>query len=155
MQRILFVCTGNTCRSPMAEAILKSKNIAGLEVKSAGIFAATGSEASPHAQKVMADNQIAHNHRSTMLTDLEVTWADLILTMTAAHKFAIQQQYPQSIEKLFTLKEFIGETFDHDVSDPFGGSLKVYEDTFRELRTVIDRAIEKINQMEMDWNGLE
>jgi protein-tyrosine-phosphatase len=155
MQRILFVCTGNTCRSPMAEAILKSKNISGLEVKSAGIFAAPGSEASPHAKKVLADNKIAHNHRSTLLTDREVAWADLILTMTAAHKFAIQQQYPQSIEKLFTLKEFIGETFDHDVSDPFGGSVKVYEETFQELGTLIDKAIEKINQMKKDWNEHE
>jgi protein-tyrosine-phosphatase len=155
MQRILFVCTGNTCRSPMAEAILKSKNISGLEVKSAGIFAAPGSEASPHAKKVLADNKITHNHRSTLLTDREVAWADLILTMTAAHKFAIQQQYPQSIEKLFTLKEFIGETFDHDVSDPFGGSVKVYEETFQELGTLIDKAIEKINQMKKDWNEHE
>ena len=57
LQRILFVCTGNTCRSPMAEAILKSKKIDGVEVKSAGIYAATGSEASAHAKKVLEDNQ--------------------------------------------------------------------------------------------------
>lgn len=63
MKRILFVCTGNTCRSPMAEAILKSKKIDGLEVKSAGIYAATGSEASAHAKKywkIIISNIIIH-----------------------------------------------------------------------------------------------
>jgi len=146
MQRILFVCTGNTCRSPMAEAILKNKKIDGIEVKSAGIFAANGAEASSNAKKVLESNQISHDHRSTLLTNAEVDWADLILTMTAAHKFAIQQQFPRAIEKVFTLKEFIGEEWDHDVVDPFGGDLYVYQETYQELEALIGKAIEKINQ---------
>ncbi|WP_096911876.1 low molecular weight protein arginine phosphatase [Neobacillus jeddahensis] len=145
MKHILFVCTGNTCRSPMAEAILKNKNLTGFEVKSAGIYAANGSEASTHAKQVMEDNGVAHNHRSSMLTGVEVDWADLILTMTASHKFAIQQQFPQSGRKVFTLKEFGGEPFNHDVVDPYGGSREMYEATYRELQEFIDKAIEKLN----------
>ena len=144
MQRILFVCTGNTCRSPMAEAILKNKQMDEIEVRSAGIFAANGSEASTHAKKVLEDNGIAHNHRSSLLTGVEVNWADLILTMTSSHKMAILQQYPEVGHKVFTLKEYSGEGFNSDVVDPYGGSLAMYEQTFRELDELINKAIGKL-----------
>lgn len=144
MQRILFVCTGNTCRSPMAEAILKNKEMDAIEVKSAGIYAANGSEASAHAKKVLDNNGIAHNHRSSLLTRAEVEWADLILTMTSSHKMAILQQYPRVVQKVFTLKEYSGESFHSDVVDPYGGSLAMYEATFRELDGLIDKALGKL-----------
>ena len=144
MQRILFVCTGNTCRSPMAEAILKNKKIDGLEVRSAGIYAATGSEASAHAKKVLEDNQIEQQHSSNLLDRDTVQWAGLILTMTGSHKNAIQQQYPETFAKVFTLKEFTGEQYDVDVVDPYGGSLDIYQETYQELDKLITKAIEKI-----------
>lgn len=126
----------------MAEAILKHKNIDGIEVRSAGIYAAAGSEASAHAKKVLGDNQIPHQHRSSQLDQAAVNWADLILTMTASHKAAIVQQYGSG--KVFTLKEFTGETLDFDVVDPFGGSLAIYQQTYRELEKLIDKALEKL-----------
>jgi protein arginine phosphatase len=144
MKRILFVCTGNTCRSPMAEAILKSKKIDGLEVKSAGIYAATGSEASAHAKKVLEDHHIKHNHLSNMLTLESVHWADLILTMTGSHKYAILQQYPETAGKVFALKEFTGEAYEVDVVDPFGGPLSIYQETYQELDKLITKALEKM-----------
>ncbi|MEY2194178.1 low molecular weight protein arginine phosphatase [Neobacillus sp. BF23-41] len=144
MQRILFVCTGNTCRSPMAEAILKNKAVDTIEVRSAGIYAANGSEASTHAKRVLEDNGIVHNHRSSLLTSVEVEWANLILTMTSSHKLAILQQYPHVSQKVYTLKEYSGEGFNHDVVDPYGGPLAIYEETFRELNGLIDKAIGKL-----------
>lgn len=128
----------------MAEAILKNKQLEGFEVKSAGIYAADGSEASTHAKQVMDDNGIVHNHRSSLLTRTVVEWADVILTMTASHKFTIQQQYPASSSKVYTLKEFSGEPFHQDVVDPYGGSREMYEATYRELQGLIEKAIEKL-----------
>ncbi|WP_084375143.1 low molecular weight protein arginine phosphatase [Neobacillus soli] len=145
MERILFVCTGNTCRSPMAEAILKNKHLAGIEVRSAGIHAADGSEASAHAKQVLSDKQISQQHRSSLLTTREVDWADLILTMTSSHKFAIVHQYPHAGEKVFTLKEYTGERFNHDVVDPYGGTKAMYEATYQELEALIDKAIGRLN----------
>jgi protein arginine phosphatase len=146
MQRILFVCTGNTCRSPMAEAILKNKNIEGIEVKSAGVFAANGSEASKHARQVLDENQILHNHQSSLLTSADVEWADLILTMTGSHKSAILGYFPESAAKLYTLKEFTGETLMQDVADPFGGPVYMYRETYVELEKLIEQVIKKIKR---------
>lgn len=128
----------------MAETILRNKKIDGIEVRSAGIYAAGRSEASVHAKKVLDNNKLSHNHRSTLLTNAEVDWADLVLTMTSSHKFSIQMQYPHSSAKVFTLKEFTGESYDLDVQDPYGGSLAVYEQTYQELDKLIEKAIGKI-----------
>jgi protein-tyrosine-phosphatase len=128
----------------MAAAILKHRNIDGVEVKSAGIFAADGGDASAHAKQVLKDNKISYQHRSQMLTDAEVDWADLIITMTDAHKRSIQQQYPQAAEKVFTLKEYSGEATNLDITDPYGGDLEQYKKTFHELERLIDQMIEKI-----------
>jgi protein arginine phosphatase len=64
--------------------------------------------------------------------------------MTFSHKMAILQQYPQLGQKVFTLKEYSGEGFNPDVADPYGGSLAMYEETFRELNGLIDKAIGKL-----------
>jgi protein arginine phosphatase len=148
MQRILFVCTGNTCRSPMAEAILKNKNIDGVEVKSSGIFAINGGDASTNAKQVLVENKIEHQHQSTSLTHKEVEWATLILTMTSSHKAAIAENFPAAAQKTFTLKEFIGKDgdVDVDVSDPFGGDIDMYRKTFNELEKLIDAAIIRLKE---------
>jgi protein arginine phosphatase len=146
MQRILFVCTGNTCRSPMAEAILKNKNIDGIEVKSSGIFAINGGDASTNAKQVLVENKIEHQHQSNSLTHKEVEWATLILTMTSSHKAAIVVNFPAAAQKTFTLKEFIGKDVDVDVSDPFGGDIDMYRNTFNELEKLIDAAILRLKE---------
>lgn len=144
MVHVLFVCTGNTCRSPMAEAILKSMKIEGLEVKSAGVFTSDGLPASTNAQKVLDKEKIPHSHQSTQLTEETIRWADYILTMTRGHKQMIVDLYPDSKGKIYTLKEFAGETEDLDISDPFGGSLEIYEQTYKEIFRYIEKAIEKL-----------
>jgi protein arginine phosphatase len=144
---VLFVCTGNTCRSPMAEAILRDQQIDDITVKSAGIFAAEGNNASAHAIKVLEENQINHSHRSRMLGKEDILWADYVFTMTEGHKTLLMDHYPFGADKIFTLKEFVYETKeDMDVIDPYGGSMEVYQETFYELKRLVEGLLEKIGE---------
>ncbi|HWO78121.1 MAG TPA: low molecular weight protein arginine phosphatase [Bacillus sp. (in: firmicutes)] len=140
MKRLLFVCTGNTCRSPMAAAIM---NQLGIEAKSAGIFAAAGSDASPHTKQVLSENNIEYKHASQPVTPEILDWATHILTMTENHKWHLLSSYPSVQDKTFTIREFVDES--GDVIDPFGGSLEEYRQTFSELNELMKKVIKKLD----------
>lgn len=109
MKRVLFVCTGNTCRSPMAERLLRDKSrLAGmeLEVRSAGVAATGGSPISPNARALLEQRGIDSAGRSQAVGKELIEWADVILTMTMNHKNILGQRYPDAVDKMYTLKEF-------------------------------------------------
>ena len=136
---IYFVCTGNTCRSPMAEAMLKHKNIPEVNVRSAGIYALAGEGMSGNSIAILEEAEIPHSHtaKQIQLTDME--WADLILTMTVSHKEMILRIYGENVQnKIFTLKEYISPNEGMDVTDPYGGDLTMYRQTYIELKELID-----------------
>lgn len=130
---IYFVCTGNTCRSPMAEAILRVRKIDNVEVRSAGLHALQGRPIAEHAKRLIERENMPYTETSNVVTEEGVEWADYILTMTEGHKQALCIMYPASAGKIYTLKGFVTDGLDADVHDPFGGSLYTYEKTFKEL----------------------
>lgn len=126
----------------MAEAILASKKLKGIEVRSAGVFAGSA-PISVHAGAVLENQGIEFDHTSRPLMTEDLEWADIILTMTLSHKQLILQQHPGASDRLFTLKEYVSGAAE-DVSDPYGGSYSIYEKTYEELRGLIDRLEQKL-----------
>lgn len=111
MLNILFVCTGNTCRSPMAEGLLRKLSAErGIElgVRSAGVSAITGTSMSRHAAAILREEGFEGSITSSQLTEEMVNWADLILTLTRSHKQHVLHYYPEAVDKTYTLKEYTG-----------------------------------------------
>lgn len=125
---VLFVCTGNTCRSPMAEGLLRAEieNRPHITARSAGISAGTGQQ--PSSGAVLAMREIGidlMSHRSQPVSPELVAEATHILCMTRDHLFMMEQFFPESAPKLFLLRSFLDG--DLDVSDPIGQGPVEYE----------------------------
>src|SRR5256885_2241114 len=153
MKTILFVCTGNVCRSPMAEGIFRQAVQGRNEylVLSAGVGAADGQPPSPYAVRALKDIGIdISRQRSRMLTADLVQQADYIFGMTHGHVDAVNLLYPQAAEKTFLLREF-DETldiFEKDIPDPIGGSYEIYLNSRDQIEQGIASLLHFIEQGE-------
>ncbi|PRO65756.1 low molecular weight protein arginine phosphatase [Alkalicoccus urumqiensis] len=108
MKNVLFVCTGNTCRSPMAEAIFLAKRPDdSYQVRSAGVHATDGIPMSEGARQALARHNLMESHQSEVLTEEMLRWSDVILTMTDSHKQAVVEQFPDRAAQVYTLKEYV------------------------------------------------
>ena len=147
---VLFVCTGNTCRSPMAEGLLKThfgREKTKAVVKSAGVSAGVGQNASINAV-IAAKNFDADisGHFSSRVTADMVGSAKIVLTMTKYHKSAVKQI--SKADNVFTLAEFAGRS--KDVEDPFGGSIDEYMDCAKEINELILICLENLKKHIME-----
>lgn len=149
---IVLVCTGNTCRSPMAEVMCR-KMIAdrlgcpitaigdhNVMVMSAGLSAMMGARPSPEAVTVMASSglQLA-DHESQPLTSQMVRQADIIWTMTRSHRHAIVSQWPEAASRTQVLSQN-----QMDIADPIGGPLEYYEQCAAQIKIELTRRIAEL-----------
>ena len=118
---VLFVCTGNTCRSPMAEGLCRPLN---KEYKtdvlplSAGLYAFAGAPVSQEAVLAVQSLADISNHKAREINEEYVEASDIIVAMTENHRQAIKQRFPNFAGRLVLLHELVGET--DDVDDPYG-----------------------------------
>jgi protein-tyrosine-phosphatase len=147
---IVFVCTGNTCRSPMAAQLLRDKVARrglGWTVESAGLYALAGSPMSELAAAALRKRGIqGEDHRSQPVSADLVARADWILTMTGQHAAELRLRYPDASDKIHELARFVADTenAEVDIVDPFGGDAAKYEQCAQLLDQYVERLIEKL-----------
>ena len=128
----------------MAEAILRSKGIDNVTVRSAGIHAQDGWPISLNAKTLIEEADMPYTPVSRAVSSEDLEWADVVLTMTEAHKASLLYSYPEAKGKIFTLKGFVKPDSTGDVHDPFGGDLETYRHAFDELSEIIDALEQKL-----------
>jgi protein-tyrosine-phosphatase len=146
---VLFLCTGDTCRGPMAQGYMQhameEKGIRNVDVRTAGVLTVAGLIPTPEAKQVMTNNNIdISKHRSCKLTPELIRKADLILGMTPYHVQFAKQLAEEAKDRTFLLKEYAETDLKNfQVTEPNGMTLEVYKRVYREMKLAIDKLLEK------------
>lgn len=151
LKRVLFVCTGNTCRSPLAEVLFRelTQGRGDYEVLSAGVGAFSGQPASRSSQQLAQERGLdLSSHRSKAVTVDLVDAATHIFAMSRSHLADLLGDYPDAEDKLFLVSEFAAddELRGRDLTDPFGGGLDDYRETLARLERLLPSVFSYIEQ---------
>lgn len=143
--KVLFVCTGNTCRSPMAERMAKEIFPRGFDIISAGLSALEGSRASNNAIMTMLEQGIdLKDHSAATVTVEKMDWADLVVPMTLVQEEQLKIYFPQFEAKIKSLGAWAGTN--KDVNDPWGGTLDRYSFCKDEIEVMLQEMFKALSE---------
>lgn len=144
--KVLFICTGNTCRSCMAEAIFNHYSEDLHQGLSAGVAVVNGSKTSLNSSAVVMESLKINisDRKAVQLTEEHIKNSSLILAMTESICDYLKRVYPKYQNNIYSLNSFVG--IEGEILDPYGGTLSVYKNTFEQLKNSIILLLNKLKE---------